>query len=731
MMPPDFIDSILKKIYGYDSFRPLQREIITAVIEGQDVIAILPTGAGKSLCFQIPALARDGLTLVISPLIALMKDQVDALTSNGVPATFLNSTLDFNDLGHRTAGLESGHYKLLYASPERIMTTRFIDCLKRWNVRTVAVDEAHCVSEWGHDFRPEYRQLATLRQALSGAAFIALTATATPRVKEDLERQLQLKSPRVFIASFNRPNLNYAVIPKERPQNQVLEFISQRREDAGIIYLQSRKGVEEMTLSLGTNGIKAGAYHAGLSVEARSATQDAFLRDEIPVICATVAFGMGIDKPNVRYVIHADLPKNIEGYYQETGRAGRDELPSDCVLLYSKADLMRNLRFLDEVTDRQASNIARQQMNKMVDFAESHRCRRIDLMSYFGEAWSEENCGGCDVCLAPKETWDATLEAQKYLSCLFRIKQRSGFNLGANHAIDVICGANTERIRKWEHNTLSTYGIGKETPKSEWKEIANQLIKLNFAEVENEQFHTVGITPKGVEFLKSKEQITLQHRPQGHSTAKIARAGAITCDEGLFAKLRALRKDIADRRNLPPYVIFGDRTLRHISRSYPQTDHEFLAIPGVGIQKFQDLGTTFLTAVKDWLSQHPKLEFPDETQTQVSAPRPKTKNEGIPETALISIELYRGGNTVEKIAEIRTLKATTINGHIAMGIQAGKLKVTPRDFYSEAEEAQLATATAQHGHDKLAPIFEALGGKISYEKIRFYISFNFPTIDSE
>jgi ATP-dependent DNA helicase RecQ len=714
---------LLKQSFGYDAFRPLQREIMAASLAGRDVVAILPTGAGKSLCFQLPALAREGVTLVVSPLIALMKDQVDALTASGVAATFLNSSIQGSEAQRRRSGLENGHYKLLYAAPERVMMQGFVEDLQRWNVTAIAVDEAHCISEWGHDFRPEYRQLAHLRTKLPSVPFLALTATATEQVRGDIIRQLELPEPEVFLASFNRPNLSYSIVPKSQSTRQVYEFIRERPNDAGIVYVQSRKSAESLAAALVAEGVKAVAYHAGLQPEERAANQEAFIRDEARVVCATIAFGMGINKPDVRFVIHADLPKNIEGYYQETGRAGRDGLPADCMLLYSRGDLVRNLKFLDEMTDAKAAEIAARQMRLMADFAEGSECRRVSLLDYFGEQWPGDNCGGCDICLQPRETWDATTQAQKLLSCVFRIKQKSNFSTGLNHVVEVLAGANTEKIRKWYHDQLSTYGIGKDTPREEWTALGRQLIRLGYIDASSDNFQTLTLSKQGLAALMNRTPILLTRSPfiAGTGTAKVSRAGSIACDEGLFAELRALRKRLADEKAVPPYVIFGDTSLRHMCRSYPQTDRAFLDIPGVGSQKLADYGQLFMAEIKAWLAGHERQTFATEAPPP---PAPKMKSEsGANGTALETLRLYRQGLSPGKIAALRNLVVSTIHNHLAQAIASGALQANPRDYFSVEDEQLMREAAAEHGLESLGKLKEALNNHFDYPTLHYFRAF--------
>jgi ATP-dependent DNA helicase RecQ len=691
---------------------------------GKDVVAILPTGAGKSLTFQLPALAENGVTLVVSPLIALMKDQVDSLTASGIPATFLNSSLDPAEARDRSEALSNGEYKLLYAAPERVMTPGFIADLKRWNIKRIAVDEAHCISEWGHDFRPEYRQLAQLRKHLPGIPFLALTATATPKVREDIARQLQMEKPEKFLASFNRPNLSYSILPKSKPARQVFEFVHTRREESGIIYLQSRKATEAMAATLRAEGINAIAYHAGLDPATRAKNQEAFIRDEARIVCATVAFGMGINKPDVRYVIHADLPKNIEGYYQETGRAGRDGLPSECLLLFSRGDLIRNLRFL-EGTDPEAVKIAEAQMKQMADFAETTTCRRTALLAYFGETWPDENCGGCDSCLNPLEEYDATLQVQKLLSCIIRAKQACGFSTGANHIAQVLAGANTAKVRDYGHDKITTYAIGSDTPREEWAALARQLIGLGYIDVSQDNFQTLNVSKKGSEALKSREKILLTRLPftQGtNASAKLSRSGSIPCDEVLFQSLRTLRKTIADEKSVPPYVIFGDLPLRHMARRYPQTKADFLNIPGVGSQKLDDYGQAFMAEIKTHLASHEKQTF-DQLATP---PPPKMKSEnGLNGTQLDTLEKFKSGQSIQQIAKTRDMVTSTIAGHLASAITLGLITPDPRQFFSAEDETRIdaALATAEDGLAKLGPIHATLNGEIPYETLKIYAAF--------
>jgi ATP-dependent DNA helicase RecQ len=599
--------SLLKQVFGYTGFRPHQEEIIRDALAGRDVFALLPTGGGKSLCFQLPALARPGLTVVISPLIALMKDQVDQLCANGVAATFLNSSLSEKERKARWRGLHQGEFKLLYLSPERLMIGEgsLFDALRQWNVQQVAVDEAHCISEWGHDFRPEYRQLSLLREQFTELPFMALTATATTRVRDDIIRQLRLKDPSVHVASFNRPNLTYRVIPKSQAYRQVLDFVKARPKESGIVYCFSRASADSLAAKLAQDGVKSLAYHAGLSGKERSANQDSFLRDEVRVVCATVAFGMGINKPNVRFVIHHDLPKNIEGYYQETGRAGRDGLPGECLLLYSPGDVAKQTAFIAEKTDLEEQRIAREQLQQISHYADSSECRRAGLLGYFGEVYPQANCGTCDNCLSPRSTWDGTVAAQKFLSCVFRIRQKSGFGTGFNHVIAVLTGSESEKVIQWGHDKLSTYGIGADLSRNEWASIGRELVRLGYLRQTSEQFSVLEMTPDGMAALKDRRSITLT-KPMERSRPKAERVGDIDCDELLFEKLRILRKSQADSLGVPPYIVFGDNSLRLMARELPTTDEEFLTISGVGERKLRDYGEAFLTEIREHLRYNPR-----------------------------------------------------------------------------------------------------------------------------
>ena len=575
------LSATLKKHFGYDEFRPLQREIIQDALAGRDVFVLMPTGGGKSLCFQLPALTRDGLTIVVSPLISLMKDQVDALQTSGIPATYLNSTVDREEAKARWRGLHRGDYRLLYVAPERLMLDTFLERALNWNIAQFAIDEAHCISEWGHDFRPEYGELKKLRKHLPDVPIMALTATATEQVRADIIKELNLRDPRPYVASFNRPNLTYRVVAKTAPYDQLLAFMRSRPNDSGIVYCASRKSTESLARNLNENGVSTKTYHAGLTTSERTRHQEAFLRDDVRVITATIAFGMGINKPNVHFVVHYDLPKNLESYYQETGRAGRDGLPSECVLLFSPGDVAKQLHFIDEKSESEA-RIARAQLRQMVHYAETRECRRATLLKYFGETYPitrdgiggetaplQVSCDGCDNCLQPRETFDGTVHAQKFLSCVYRVHAKSGFAFGLNHVVDVLRGADTEAIRQRGHNELSTYGIGAELKRTEWQAIGRELLRLGLIECASGKFATLSLTSEGLKTLRNRTPIVLTKQIDIAEKSARRRAGAIDCDEVLFARLRALRRKLADERGVPAYIIFSDVSLREMARKYP------------------------------------------------------------------------------------------------------------------------------------------------------------------
>jgi ATP-dependent DNA helicase RecQ len=588
----------LKNIFGYPAFRCHQEEIVTAVIRGEDAFVLMPTGGGKSLCYQIPALHRPGVGIVVSPLISLMKDQVDTLTANGVAAALYNSTLREAEARRVLADLHAGRLDLLYVAPERLMGDTFLERLKGLEIALFAIDEAHCVSQWGHDFRPEYVQLGRLRQLFPRVPLIALTATADPQTRVDIIARLGLSEAACHVAGFDRPNIRYTVVEKHKPQQQLLTFLQGRPEEPGIVYALSRKRVEEIAARLVASGINAAPYHAGLSDKERSRVQEAFLRDDLRIVVATVAFGMGIDKSNVRFVIHYDLPRNIESYYQETGRSGRDGIPAEALLLFGYGDISVARALIESGGNPEQNRIEIHKLNSMVGFAEALTCRRRVLLGYFGERL-EEDCGNCDVCLNPPERYDATEEAQKALSCVYRVGQR----FGMGHVIEVLRGSLSQRIKTLGHDRLSTYGIGRELGQDVWGSLIRQLVHLGYLEQDMGNYSVLKLTAKARPLLRGEERITLA-RPRVRMVAAKKEAkprkGDLVYDTGLFDELRALRKQLADEQQVPPFVVFGDATLVEMA-AYRPMDAEALAhISGVGQYKLGRYGHAFIEVIRNY-----------------------------------------------------------------------------------------------------------------------------------
>jgi ATP-dependent DNA helicase RecQ len=715
----------LQKFFGFNSFRPLQEEIIREVLDGRDALAVLPTGGGKSLCFQLPALIKPGLTVVISPLIALMKDQVDALQAMGIAATCLNSSIDIDEFSARTTGLHTGDFRLLYVAPERLMTANFIASLRNWNVNLLAVDEAHCISEWGHDFRPEYRDLAKLRGIFPNVPMLALTATATVRVQSDIVTALKLCEPKRFIASFNRPNLSYRVVPKKDSLTQITEFIKARKNESGIVYCQSRKSTEGVAADLRAEGIKAQPYHAGMDGEDRSKNQELFLRDEVNVICATIAFGMGINKPNVRFVIHYDLPKNIEGYYQETGRAGRDGLAADCVLLFSAGDAVKQQRFIDDKENEHERQIANNQLRQMLRYAECTTCRRGALLGYFGETYPNQNCGNCDNCISPRDQYDGTIDAQKFLSCLYRLRERSTqFGAGLKYVCEILTGADNDIIKRWNHETLSTFGIGKEHSVPEWQAIGRQLIHMGYVkETMDGKYTRIDLSIEGKNALTQRKKIFLA-KPAKHETEGKAKGGTkaralrgeIECDEVLFERLRQVRKRLADERGVPPYIVFSDVALRQMARDYPIDDNGFSRISGVGEKKRAEFGAAFVGEIKDYLKAHPPKKF---AALPKPSAQPRTRING---TTYDTLQRFRSGMSVEAIAKQRGLTLETIYGHLSTAIEGGET-LNMNQLLTPEQQAAIDLTFSKIGMGNLTGVMDLLGGPdgpISYGQLRVY-----------
>ena len=591
------IHETLRQVFGLQEFRPFQQDIIEATVNGGDTFVLMPTGGGKSLCYQLPALHRAGLGIVVSPLISLMKDQVDALQANGVRAAMYNSNLDAQQARAVLSRLHNGELDLLYVAPERMMQPGFISSLADIPLALIAIDEAHCVSQWGHDFRPEYAALGELRDHFPGVPFIALTATADPQTRDDIVQVLGLREAQHFTTSFDRPNIRYTVLDKHRPQSQLKRFLANRGDSSGIVYALSRKRVEEIAGFLREQGFSAAAYHAGLSAETRKDVQERFIRDDILIVVATVAFGMGIDKPNVRFVVHYDLPRHMEGYYQETGRAGRDGLAADALLLFGMQDVATARYQMEQNGNETQRRIDMHKLNSMVGFAESLTCRRRVLLGYLGEQL-ETNCGNCDTCLDPPEQYDATEAARKVLSCVYRVGQ----SFGIRHVVDVLRGADNERIRKFNHENLTTYGIGMEYSSAEWMSIVRQLIHRGYLTQDIAAFSVLRLTTRASGLLRAEEILELA-RPRLQEKArkkkkKIGPVAELSDDDlRLFETLRELRKQLASEQGVPPYVIFGDAALLEMSRERPVNEEQFLQINGVGQVKLERHGTTFLEAI--------------------------------------------------------------------------------------------------------------------------------------
>ncbi|MDC0603382.1 DNA helicase RecQ [Aliiglaciecola sp.] len=589
--------SVLKQVFGYDEFREGQKQIIEEVLSGKDALVLMPTGGGKSLCYQVPALLLPGITVVVSPLISLMKDQVDGLNASGVAATYINSSIPRENLLDIYRQLQDGVFKLLYVAPERLMQLDFINRLHTLNVSLFAVDEAHCVSHWGHDFRQDYRLLGQLKRHFPSTPVMGLTATADIATRADISQQLSLQSPFVFRSSFDRPNIRYNLLAKYKAVDQLIQYVK-TQDGSGIVYCNSRAKVDELSIKLAKQGIKSAGYHAGLEAEIRDKIQRDFIQDNVDVIVATVAFGMGINKSNVRYVVHFDLPRSIESYYQETGRAGRDGMPAEALLLFDEKDAARIRQWIamGENTDRH--DVELQKFAAMESFAEAQTCRRQILLNYFSE-YGTNHCGNCDICVDPPKRYDGTTEAQKVLSCVYRLNQ----SVTSQYVIDVLRGKNHKRIVEQQHDTLSTHGVGKDKSDAHWHNIINQLVHQGLLRIDITQNATLKLTEAARPVLKSQQDITLAVPRLVIDKSKPTKTDKRFYDRALFAKLKHLRKSIAEQDDVPPFVVFSDASLADMAEQLPQSDNQFLAISGVGNTKLERYGERFIALISEHLNQ--------------------------------------------------------------------------------------------------------------------------------
>jgi ATP-dependent DNA helicase RecQ len=717
------IEQRLKQYFGHDAFRPGQQEIIEQALSGRDAFVLMPTGGGKSLTYQLPGLLLPGLTVVISPLIALMHDQVDQLRANGIAATFINSSLDSFERSQRERAALNGKLKLLYVAPERLLSENFLYLLDQIEssigLSLLAVDEAHCVSEWGHDFRPEYRQLGQLRTRYLRSPMLALTATATERVRQDILTQLRLHDPYVHIASFNRPNLSYEVRPKHKGSyGELLQLLHNQPGAPVIIYCQSRKSVDDLSDCLQRDGIRALPYHAGLTSEQRTEHQARFMRDDVSVLVATIAFGMGIAKPDIRTIIHFDMPKSLEGYYQESGRAGRDGQEAQCILFFQYGDRAKFEFVLAQKTDEQELLVARQQIQQVVAYAESTACRRRTLLAYFGETLQDEHCGNCDNCLRPTTTMeDRTDDVRKFLLCVYRTQQR----FGMRHIVDVLRGANTQRIRDLSHDQLSTYSIGKDLSADEWMRLGRALLQQGLLSETNDGYPVLKLNKRSGEILRKERGVEIPFSPVRQQKTSDNVSHTLEPEEmGVFQHLRILRKQLADDQGVPPYVVFADSALQAMAQLRPQSEAQFANIPGVGSRKLEAYFIPFTRAIRDYCELHnlaTGLEpIKEEKEKKATGSSTSQVNAG-PSTRRLTLDLYNEGRSIEEIARERNLKPNTIMSHLVELVEAGEA-IDPERLIDPERQKIIFAALQQVGGDMLKPVKEFLGDEYSYDEIR-------------
>jgi ATP-dependent DNA helicase RecQ len=718
------IHNTLKTVFGFQSFRPNQESIIKNILAGRDVFAVMPTGGGKSLCYQLPATLMHGTAVVISPLISLMKDQVDAAVENGIPAAFMNSSMGADEVSDVYRLLKYNKIKLLYIAPERFAMPHFLERLKTVAISLFAIDEAHCISEWGHDFRPDYLGLSLIPELFPGVPVAAFTATATQRVQEDIIDKIGLRKPHIIRASFNRPNLFYEVKAKSKVELQILKFLRDRPGESGIIYRTTRDSVMETADFLKSKGIAALPYHAGLSADKRNKNQEAFNRDEVQVIVATIAFGMGIDKSNLRFVVHGDLPKNIEAYYQETGRAGRDGEPAHCLLFFGRGDIPKIRYFINEMTDDKERFIAVQKLNQTVGFASHNVCRRRQLLAFFGEDYPLDNCGACDICSGSVEQIDITTEAQIIMSAI----SRTGHRFGIGHIIDIVTGADTKRIRELRHNEIKTYGTGKGRDKKYWRSVVNELIAQEAVMQQGDPYPVLKISQKGSDILFGRERIMALRKEEVKAKVPRERDEFEGYDGILFDRLRNVRKRIAEGQEVPPYIIFSDRTLHEMCRRFPSTLSDMRKISGVGELKLERYGEDFIREIKIYLDENPGISIQEEESRDTGREvltQKKKKGETVEET----YGFFNGGMSIEDIAKLRSLAPSTIASHMERLILEGR-DIDMDRLVDPQRRLKIEEFFLSIEGWNLNPVVERFNGTVSYEEarlVRAHLRRNHPT----